>query len=290
MARVGSVESVWRYPAKSMMGDRFPSLPVDPGGIVGDRGWAVRDEVRGGIRGAKKIGGLMALHARYVEEPQSGLPAPEIEVIAPDGRRVRSDDDGVDAQLSELLDHPVTLCPLRPASDLDHFRRGPPDSDDFEAELRATFGREPHEPLPSFEGLPLDVLTEFESPPGTYFDAFPIHVLTDRSLQTLAAVAPGATFDVRRFRPNLVVAVDVDVEGDFPEQDWTGRTLRVGDVELEITAPCPRCVMVTREVAGLGEDREVLRAIVAEASQHVGVYATVRGAGTLDVEAPVVLD
>jgi len=290
MARVGSVESVWRYPAKSMMGDRFPSLPVETGGIVGDRGWAVRDDVRGGIRGAKKIGGLMALHARYVEEPRPGSPAPEIEVIAPDGRRARSGDEEVHAQLSELLDHPVTLCPLQPASDLDHYRRGPPDSDDFEAELRAIFGREPHEPIPSLEGLPLDVLAEFESPPGTYFDVFPIHVLTDRSLQTLAAVAPGATFDVRRFRPNLVVSMDADVEGDFPEQDWTGRTLRVGDVELEITAPCPRCIMVTREVAGLGEDRAVLRAIVSEAEQHVGVYATVRGAGTLAVDAPVILD
>ncbi|MFO7589851.1 MAG: MOSC domain-containing protein [Acidimicrobiia bacterium] len=289
MTRVGSIESVWRYPAKSMVGDRFASLPVDAGGIVGDRGWAVRDEVRGGIRGAKKIGGLMRLHARYVEEPQPGSPAPHIEVVAPDGRRLRSDDDAVHGQLSELLDHPVTLCPLRPASDLDHYRRGAPDDEDFEVEMRAIFGRESDEPLPTFEGLPLDVLAEFESPPGTYFDVFPIHLVTDRSIQTLAASAPDATFDVRRFRPNLVVAVDAAIDGDFPEQGWTGRTLRAGDVELEITAPCPRCVMVTREVADLAEDRDVLRAIVGEADQNLGVYATVRGEGTLDVGAPVAL-
>lgn len=273
-----------------MIGDQFPSLPVDGGGIVGDRGWAVRDEARGGIRGAKKIAGLMRLHARYVQEPQPGSPLPEIEVIAPDGRRVRSDHDEVHAQLTELLDHPVTLCPLQPASDLDHYRRGPPDNDDAEAELRAIFGREPDEPLPTFAGLPLDVLVEFESPPGTYFDVFPIHLVTDRSIETLAAFAPNATFDVRRFRPNLVVAVDADVEGEYPEQAWTGRTLRMGDVELDITAPCPRCVMVTREVAGLAEDREVLRAIVQQAEQNVGVYATVRQAGTFDVGAPVMLD
>ena len=289
MERIGSIESVWRYPAKSMVGDKFSSLPVDAGGIVGDRGWAVRDEVRGGIRGAKKIGGLMGLHARYVEEPRAGSPPPDIEIIAPDGGRVRSDDAAVHAHLSRLLDHPVTLCPLRPATDLDHYRRGAPDDDDFETELRAIFGREPDEPLPTFEGLPLDVLAEFESPPGTYFDVFPIHLVTDRSIETLAGFAPGSTFDVRRFRPNLVVTVDAGVEGDYPEQAWTGRMLRVGDVELEITAPCPRCVMVTREVAELSEDREVLRAIVSQAEQNVGVYATVRRPGTFEVGAPVTL-
>jgi len=289
MTMVGSIASVWRYPAKSMQGDAFASLPVDVGGILGDRGWAVRDEARGGIQGAKKIAGLLHLHARYVAEPRAGAAPPEIEIIAPDGGRVRSDADDVHARLSQLLDRAVTLCPLRPASDLDHFRRGVPDHDDVEAELRAIFGREPDEPLPTLEGLPLDVLAEFESPPGTYFDAFPIHLVTDRSIQTLATRAPGSEFDVRRFRPNLVVAVDPGVEGDFPEQEWTGRTLRVGDVELEITAPCPRCVMVTRGGADLSEEPEVLRTIVREADQNIGVYATVRNAGTFDVGAPVAL-
>ena len=258
-----------------MMGDQFSSLPVDESGVVGDRGWAVRDEVRGGIRGAKKIGGLMRLHARYVDEPQpGGRPAP-IEVTSPDGERVLSDDDGADERLSKLLDHPVTLQPLQPAEDLDHYRRGAPDTEDFDAELRAIFGREPDEPLPSFEGLPLDVLIEYESPPGTYFDAYPIHIVTDRSLETLASLAPGSDFDVRRFRPNVVVGVDQDVEGEFPEQTWLGKNLRIGDVELEVTAACPRCVMVTRDFADLATDRQVLRTVVRHADQNVGVYARI---------------
>ncbi|HKA92902.1 MAG TPA: MOSC domain-containing protein [Acidimicrobiia bacterium] len=289
MTPVGAVDSVWRYPAKSMMGDDFASLPVDEGGVVGDRGWAVRDEVRGGIRGAKKIGGLMRLHARYVEEPRRGGPPPPIEVTAPDGRRVRSDDDDVHHRLSQLLEHPVTLWPLQPKDDLDHYRRGAPDADDVGAEMRAMFGREPDEPLPTFEGIPLDVLVEYESPPGSYFDAFPIHVVTDRSLATLAALTPGSEFDVRRFRPNVVVAVEPDVDGDFPEQAWIGRTLDVGDAELEVTAACPRCVMVTRDLAELPEDRWVLRTIVRHADQNIGVYANVRRAGTLQAGAAVTL-
>ncbi len=272
-----------------MMGDRFSQMPLDHGGVVGDRGWAVRDDVRGGIRGAKKIGGLMRLHARYVEEPTRGESPPAIEIASPDGRCVRSDDEDVNEKLSQVLDHPVTLCPLRPATDLDHYRRGAPDTEDTDSELRAMFGRDPDEPLPSFEGLPLDVLLEYESPPGTYFDAFPIHIVTDRSLETLAGLAPGSEFDVRRFRPNVVVAVDQDVMGEFPEQTWLGQRLRVRDVELEITAPCPRCVMVTREFADLSADRQVLRTIVRHAEQNIGVYANVVRPGTLETGTAVTL-
>lgn len=272
-----------------MMGDRFPSLPVDERGVVGDRGWAVRDEVRGGIRGAKKIGGLMRLRARYLAEPQPGGAPPPIEITSWDGRRVRSDAEDVNERLSQLLDHPVTLCPLRPATDVGHYRRGAPDTDDFDSELRAIFGREPNEPLPSFEGFPLDVLLEYESPPGTYFDAFPIHIITDRSFETLSLLAPGSEFDVRRFRPNVVIAVERHVQGDFPEQSWLGRKLQVGDVELEVAVPCPRCVMVTREFADLPADRQVLRTIVRHADQNVGVYANVVRPGRLEAGRPVTL-
>jgi uncharacterized protein len=286
---LASIESLWRYPAKSMMGDSFASLPIDEHGVVGDRGWAIRDEVRGGIRGAKKIGGLMRLHARYLEEPRPGGPARPIEITAPDGQRVRSDDDDVHERLSRFLEHPVTLWPLRPKEDLDHYRRGAPDTEEVGSELRAIFGREPDEPLPTFEGIPLDVLVEYESPPGTYFDAFPIHIVTDRSLETLAALAPRSEFDVRRFRPNVVVTVEQDVEGEFPEQDWIGRKLRVGDAEVEVTASCPRCVMVTRDLSELPADRQVLRTIVRHADQNVGVYANVVRPGTLQMGAAITL-
>ena len=289
MTRVGSIASVWRYPAKSMMGDPFSSVAVDEGGVIGDRAWAVRDEIRGGIRGGKKIGGLMRLHARYVEEPRPGGSPPPIEVTAPDGQRIRSDDADAHERLSGFLDHQVTLWPLQPKKDLDHYRRGAPDTEDIDAEIRAMFGREPGEPLPVFEGIPLDVLAEYESPPGTYFDAFPIHVVTDRSLATLARLAPSCDFDVRRFRPNVVVAVDEGVGGDFPEQDWLGRKLDLGSAVLAVTAACPRCVMVTRDLAELPRDGQVLRTIVRHADQNIGVYANVIRPGTLQTGSAVTL-
>jgi uncharacterized protein len=289
MTTIGTVASLWRYPAKSMMGDRHQRLVVGSGGIAGDRGWAVRDEERGGIRGAKKIGALMRLHARYLDEPAVGGNPPPIEITIPGGDMVRSDDPAVHDRLSAALDHRVSLWPLQPAADLEHYRRGAPDSDDSLTELREMFGREVEEPLPTFEGLPLDVLIEFESPPGSYFDAFPIMVMTDRSLASLARLAPDSEFDVRRFRPNVLIALDDAVDGDFPEQAWIERRLQIGDVELEVTARCPRCVMVTRGFADLPEDRQVLRTIVREADQNVGVYATVVSGGELAWDSTVSL-
>ena len=113
--------------------------------------------------------------------------------------------------------------------------------------------------------------------------------MTNRSLETLAKLSPGSEFDVRRFRPNVVVAVDDGVDGEFPEQGWLGRTLGVGEVELEVTASCPRCVMVTRDLAELPADSRVLRTIVRHADQNIGVYANVVRPGTLQTGAAVTL-
>ena len=50
-----SVLNIYRYPVKSMMGEALSEAALGEAGIAGDRGWAVRDEKRGGIRGGKKI-------------------------------------------------------------------------------------------------------------------------------------------------------------------------------------------------------------------------------------------
>ena len=65
--RIGGVDEIWRYPVKSMAGERLPGTAVGPQGLTGDRGWAVRDEERGGIRGAKKIPELMVLGSHMLE-------------------------------------------------------------------------------------------------------------------------------------------------------------------------------------------------------------------------------
>jgi uncharacterized protein YcbX len=285
----GTVAELWRYPAKSMMGQPLLAAKIGDAGVIGDRGWAVRDEVRGGIRGAKKIGGLMRLAARYVEEPGGHLPPPPIEIQLPDGSVVRSDDPQIHDRLSAALDHPVTLWPLQPASDREHYRRGPPDGEDVLAEVRAMFGLEADDPLPDFSGFPAE-LAEYETPPGTYFDAYPLHIITTATLRSLARSTPSSRVDVRRFRPNSVVELD-DTGGDpFPEQGWLGKTVRIGDVRVEVVNPCARCVMITRPFAELPEDRALLRTVVRKANQNVGVYATVTTPGVVRAGDIVTVD
>ena len=128
-----SVTNIYRYPVKSLMGEILSEADIGEAGIPGDRGWAVRDEKRGGIRGGKKIPQLMTLTA------QSGAAAPLI--TAPDGDSASANTDEINQWLSDKLNHPVTLWPLLPADQLDHYRRGAPDTEDFEQELSAVFGR-----------------------------------------------------------------------------------------------------------------------------------------------------
>ncbi|MCU1502389.1 MAG: hypothetical protein JWM12_1743 [Ilumatobacteraceae bacterium] len=192
------VSEIWIYPVKSMVGGTVETAEVDALGLVGDRGWATRDEVRGGIRGAKKIGELMQFTARYTGR------GGEVMITCPDGTTIATSDDDADERLSTALAHPVTLWPLQPVDALDHYRRGPADGDDPMAEIRAVFGREDGEPLPDFSVFPPEII-EFESPPGTYVDAFPLMLMTTSALAALAAAVPEATVDVRRFRPSVVI-------------------------------------------------------------------------------------
>ncbi len=268
------VSQIWQYPVKSMIGTTVDRADLIETGLVGDRTWATRDEVRGGIRGAKKIGPLMRLAARYADDGA-------VVITLPDGGEVRSGDADAAERVSAAIDHQVTLWPLAPADDLDHYRRGAPDSDDMGAELMSIFGREVGEPLPDFSIFP-PVITEFESPPGTYLDAFPLMIMSTSALRSLQAALPDSAMDVKRFRPSFVV--DTGDEAGHPEFGWVGRRLAIGNAVVEIGAPCPRCVMVTREVsADIPQDRGVLRHVVKDLDQNVGVYATIVTPGTIAV-------
>ena len=266
------VSELWRYPVKSMVGEAVDALELDALGVVGDRTWAARDLERGGIRGAKKIGTLMRLAAHDLGDG-------DVEITLPDGSTVRTSDADVHERVSAAIEHPVHLEPLHGADDLEHYRRGAPDSDDVVAELRGIFGREDDEPFPDFSIFP-PIISEFESPPGTYYDAFPLMVMTTSALAALAQALPDSNVDVRRFRPSLVIDTgDGDAAAStpgHPEFDWRGRRALIGSATIEFGAPCPRCVMVTREISdAIPADPSVLRHVVRDLDQNLGIYATV---------------
>ncbi|NBR00280.1 MAG: MOSC domain-containing protein [Actinobacteria bacterium] len=267
------LHEIWRYPVKSMVGGTVESAELSVLGIVGDRHWAVRSQELGGIRGAKRIGDLMKFSAAYTDGTR-------VQITLPDGSTVHSDDADVDARISTALGHRVALESLPADGNLDHFRRGPGGGGDPVQELRDIFGREADEPLPDFSAFPPEVV-EFESPPGTHYDCWPLLVMTTSAVRSLAAALPGSNTDIRRFRPSLVV--DTGDDAGHPEFSWTGRTAVIGGDSgplIEFLKPCPRCVMTTREVAGgIPADKQVLRHIVRDLDQNLGVYARITRPG-----------
>jgi MOSC domain-containing protein len=278
MSTVGRIAELWRYPVKSMGGESLAGATLGPLGVPGDRGWALRDEAAGEIRGARKLPVLMRCHARYDAEPVADS-IPPVTMTLPDGVTLRGDATDVHARLSTLVGRAVTLWRRQPPEQREHYRRGRPDHADFDTELRELFGRLPDEPLPDLSAIPAE-LFEFTSPLGTYFDLAPINLLTTASLRTLAGHNPAAQFDRRRFRPNLLIE---SLDAGLPEMQWPGRRLRIGGAVLAVTIPTVRCCMTTHAVDELPKDASVLRTIVRDADQSLGVYATVEQPGAVMV-------
>ena len=287
MQVIGTVKEIWRYPVKSMAGERMQRANVSARGIYGDRGWAIRDEKAGEIRNARKLPALLHCTAVYLREPNAD-DAPPAQITLPDGTTFRSDSAEASRKLSELLGRSVSIWPIQPPSERDFLKRGAPDNPDMTAELREVFGRLENEPLPDLSTLPPQIL-KFTSPFGTFFDAFPFNVLTTASLSAMLSRNPAADFDSRRFRPNILIETKSGIEG-LVEAEWSGRTLRIGATRIKIEMPTVRCVIPTLDQPGVKKDPSVLRTIVRDAAQNLGAYATIAAGGTIAIGDEVALE
>lgn len=274
--RIGTVQSLWRYPVKSMLGECIAATPIGPLGLPGDRGYAIRDERVKEIRGAKKIPSLFQFSARYMETPTDAH-LPPVEITLPNHTTVQTDDPQVHTRLSEALGHEVTIWPRQPAENVAHYRRHPRALE----EVRQILGLEEGESMPSFEGIPPDIF-QYVSPLGAYFDAYPLHLLTTATLQALSALHPEGQYAPERFRPNVVIAADGN-SGENDEPTWKGKTVRIGEAEFLVSVPTIRCVMTTIPQGNLPKDPRILRTIVQQHNHHVGVYATVKRGGEIRV-------
>ncbi|WTW96458.1 MOSC N-terminal beta barrel domain-containing protein [Streptomycetaceae bacterium NBC_01309] len=282
------VSALWRYPVKSMIGEPLELARLDPDGMRGDRVWAVRDEDGDFIADARRNPVLLGLRARYLRPVSAADPVPPVEITLPDGRTVRSTDPGVHHELGTVLGRPAALRSRRPASDEAYYRRPTPEDGDWVRFLEELFGVDTGADVPDLNLLP-DALWTNQTMPGTHHDAYPLHVLTDRTLESLRKLSPGSDVDVRRFRPNVLVAVPDEVEGDFPERAWTGLDLHIGTAVLRIEGECPRCVMISHPLpdAELAADRALLRTVHAKTNHNVGMYASVVSPGIFGVDDAV---
>lgn len=299
---LGKIRSIHRYPVKSMAGESLAGAQVDLDGLLGDRAYALRDDAASELRSARKWPSLLQCSARYPSEP-TATHVPAAAITLPDGTETSTDHPAVSRQLSAYLGLSASLHPRRPASDRQHYRRANTGASAAGllvrsstlrkvvdrlakvgangADMRAEFGREPGEPLPDLSQFPPEIY-EFVSPPGSYFDAYPIHLVTTASLATLRSKHPAGDWEPRRFRPNLLIETSAELSG-LAELAWAGRVLRIGELELSCVVATPRCNMVMQAQRELSKDPLILRTIVREADQNLGLYARVERAGRVAV-------
>jgi uncharacterized protein YcbX len=282
-----TVTDLFRYPVKSMGGHSLTAANVGAQGIAGDRCWTLRDDERGGIKGGKRFAAIMGMSATLDTEPTVETPSPAATITLADGTSTHTEDPEVNAILTAAIGHPVSIWPLFPADQLEHYLRQPqaPDTDP-ETALREVFARTPQEPLPDLSAFPPELFT-YESPPGTYFDAFDLLVMSSSSLAAVAASRTNSNFDVRRFRPNIVV--DTPSAG-FVEESWAGQSGRLGGAVLKFEMACPRCIMTTHGFADLPADTDIMRGLVEANNGNLGIYARVLEPGLIRAGDTLTLD
>ncbi len=275
----GFVGGLWRYPVKSMLGEELNAAEVTKRGLLGDRQFAVVDAATGKVAGAKnprKWGNFLDFRAAYVEPPQPGLALPAVRLTLPDGTAVTNGQPDLPKILSAVLGREVTFAAARQPGH---------SPDQLPGQLR---GVTAEEYWPDVEGLDLrDTVTDFDLPEGTFFDVAVVHLLTTATIDRFRAFYPQGRFEVRRFRPNIVVSTGSGEQG-FAEDDWIGRTVAIGDrARLRITGPCSRCVMTTLPQGDLPKDAGILRTAAQHNHVNVGVYAEVIAGGPIRRGDPV---
>ncbi len=267
---IGSLASLFRYPVKSMMGEELNSSRVTPRGLQGDRAFALADAATGKIASAKNPSrwpGLFQFRAAFAQPLGGNGSLPPVSITFPDGATASTGDNNLEAELSSSLGRPVRFLSAAPqAGTLEEY-------------------------WPDIDGLPRrDTVTDEAMPSGTFFDLGIIHLITTATLDSFRSRYPGGRFEVRRFRPNLVIETLPHL-ADFPENDWNEKALCIGsEVRLKITGPCARCVMTTLPQGDLPKDTGILKTAVQHNKAQVGSYASVLQPGLIRRGDPVRLE
>jgi uncharacterized protein len=265
-AATGTVVSLWRYPVKSMMGEELNSSYVTERGLIGDRTYALIDQKTGKVASAKnprKWGKLFNFRSMFVVDSlHDANDIPPVRITFPDGSNISSDqeNDNMDSSLSKVFDREVRL-------------------------MKASGFENPsyEEYWPNIDGLAQrEKVTEEAMPSRTFFDIAVVHLLTTSTINRLRELYPEGRFEVRRFRPNVVVEPGSGEKKDFIEDSWVGKKLTIGEeIVLKVTAPCTRCVMITLPQGDLPKDLGILSTVARYNQVHVGVYALVHHGGRI---------
>jgi uncharacterized protein len=258
---VGKVDSLWRYPVKSMLGEQLKAVDVTPKGLLGDRSYAVWDRQTQRIASAKnpkKWAKLLEFQAKFLESPQTKESIPPVTFAMPDGSAAMSNNRNIDAILSQALGREVQLLAAVPET---------PSLDQYWPDLEGAANR--------------DTITQLFMPSGTFFDSCSIHAITTSTLAQLQHLYPEGQFEPCRFRPNILIEPK-STETTFVENNWVGSKMVIGDeVCLSIDTACPRCVVTTVAQSDLPADLNILRTTTQHNNSIAGIRTSVLQSGMI---------
>lgn len=220
------VHALWIYPVKSLAGIPVDDFVLDDFGPAGDRRWMIIDDER-----------------RFVTQRSH----PELATIATamvDGKV------GVDIPGQGRFQLTPSSTELR-ALVWNDWVPALEATEDANAALSQFYGaslRFVYMPDESFRRV--DTARVLDRRRVSFADGFPLLVTTTASLAELNERL-AAPVEMRRFRPNLVVA------GSAPWAEDGWRELTVGDIRFSLVKPCSRCVMTTVDPDAGTKDPEV---------------------------------
>jgi uncharacterized protein YcbX len=260
--RVGEIQSLWRYPVRSMRGETLDAIEVTSRGVVGDRCYGIVDvEEDCGAEASyvpTRWSGLLSASAAFQTEPRVDAAPPPISIRFDDGSTKNSDEADLAEWLSERLGQAARLwC-------------------DTNADGASVAGGKAEATGDAYSA---DESAAPEGAPGWGYDRAPIHLVTTASFQAASAIHDRGQFVAERFRPNIVIDTGGGNQG-FLESTWIGRTLAIGDeLRLEVIAPTERCSMPTMPQGDLALDRRILSTVAKHNEMNMGIYARVATPG-----------
>lgn len=281
---LGKLTQIWRYPVKSMGGERVGSGFIRSNGLAGDRCWAVINGEIDEICTAKRWPDLLNYRAALLagEELQDsgfGDEVPDVRVHCPDGDIIDGRAPNIEEFLSAKLGKPIRLTPLVHPGNRDHYRLAVARTDDSMAKEMQLLEGEAFPDISSISEELMLALADCVTPPGTYVDAYPLHMMTTNSLQYLTE--RGNVDAVKeRYRPNLLIEPTQQL-AELTENTWLDHRVQIGDAILHIHSRTVRCSMPSRgqHWCGLKAEKAMARAMVDHCNRHLGVNVMVERGG-----------
>jgi hypothetical protein len=259
VTNIGTVESLWRYPVKSMAGETLTEAFVGFSGVYGDRCYAFKSSAarRGFPYLNANVQQRMLLYRPKFRHPERAARPPnllEAMGIAPGVTPANAEPDDL------LLD---VLTPSGAVVAID------------DPALAGMLG----------EGLRGEHHLSLVRSDRALTDCRPVSLISLQTVRQLGGEL-GFPVDRRRFRANIYL--DLSSDEGFAEDELVGRRLRLGPKAVVATLERdPRCKMISLDPDTGEHDPAVLRKVAQAHEAFAGVYCAVLVEGVVTAGDPV---